>query len=275
MQFSNFLFIKRRWDLDEEEFRNKLFYLNCIGSPCQLLLFPEGGDLTYKTKKRSDMYADENSLPRYQYCLHPRTTGFVYVMNALRSGGLDAVYDVTIGYPDALAKTESELAKGIMPREVHFHIKCYDDRDVPRDDDELEQWCKDRWEEKEERLKQFYTHKEFREVEKQNGSVGLSTDLSHRSTSNGQVFVKARESFLGKNYFFFWSSVSTIIFINCLMYFLVQTRYGVLYLVVVFIGQLLISVYGGGLDYVMPRYKRKDIEKAYKKMLEDKNNAKL
>ena len=128
-QLANFLFLKRRWEEDEKEFHDKLLYLNSMNCPCQLLLFPEGGDITHKTKKRSDKYADENCLPRYQYCLHPRTSGFIYVMNALRSGGLDAVYDVTIDYPDSLPKTEVELAKGIMPREVHFHIKSYDDGD--------------------------------------------------------------------------------------------------------------------------------------------------
>ena len=63
------------------------------------------------------------------------------------------MYDVTIGYPDALPKTEVEIVKGIMPREIHFHIKSYDDRDLPRDDKQLGQWCRDRWAEKEETRK--------------------------------------------------------------------------------------------------------------------------
>jgi hypothetical protein len=272
MQFSNFLFIKRRWDLDEKEFQDKLFYLNCINSPCQLLLFPEGGDMTKKTKERSDKYADENDLPRYQYCIHPRTTGFVYVMNALRSGGLDAVYDVTIGYPDVLSKTEAEIAKGIMPREVHFHIKSYDDRDLPSDDEQLGQWCRDRWAEKEERLKQFYTNKEFQDTPSEEPPI--TSEKVPSCQTNGTVHSKpchkSREAFLTKNYFFFWSSVSTIVFINYLMYLLVQTTYGVLYLIIVFVGQLWISIYGGGLDYIMLRYKHWDIQKAFTKMKEEK-----
>ena len=272
MQFSNFLFIKRRWELDEKEFHDKLFYLNCINSPCQLLLFPEGGDMTKKTKTKSDKYADENGLPRYQYCIHPRTTGFVYVMNALRSGGLDAVYDVTIGYPDVLPKTEMELAKGVMPREVHFHIKSYDDRDVPTDDEELGQWCRDRWTEKEERLKQFYTHKEFQERQNE-GPSAINGKVSSLGPSD-KPSDKSREALLSKNYYFFWSSVSTLVFINFLMYLLVQTSIGVPYLIIVFVIQLLISVYGGGLDYIMPRFKRRDIQKAFAKMKEEKQRFK-
>ena len=254
--------------MDEKEFRDKLLYLNCIGSPCQLLLFPEGGDMTYKTKKRSDSYADERSLPRYQYCLHPRTTGFLYIMNALRSGGLDAVYDVTIGYPDALPKTEFELAKGIMPREVHFHIKSYDDKDLPRGDEQLEQWCRDRWKEKEERLKMFYTHKEFLDCpklsEEQPNANG--NPCSSHGQCDDQIHPKSKEAGLKKNYFFLWSSVITLIFINFLMYLLVNVQYGVLYLIVVFVGQLWISVYGGGLDYIMLWYKQREILKAHAKM---------
>ena len=253
MQFSNFLFIKRKWSLDEKEFHDKLFYLNSIDSPCQLLLFPEGGDMTHKSKKRSDSYADENSLPHYQYCLHPRTTGFVYVMNALRSGGLDAVYDVTIGYPDALPKTEVELAKGIMPQEVHFHIKSYDDKDLPHDDEHLGQWCKDRWEEKEERLMNFYSHKEFHDIHSRELSSVNSSSSSVQS--NSRILVKSKETVLKKNYSFLWSSVFTLVFINYLMYLLIKTQYGLLYLVIAFVGLLWISVYGGGLDYVMLRFK--------------------
>ena len=255
--------------MDEKEFHDKLFYLNCINSPCQLLLFPEGGDMTHKTKKRSDDYADQNNLPRYHYCLHPRTTGFVYVVNALRSGGLDAVYDVTIGYPDALPKTEIDLAKGIMPREVHFHIHSYDNKDLPKDDEQLGQWCRDRWEEKEERLKKFYTHKKFQDTQSKASSKEICSKLPSEYYGpgavrsqwiNGQVLVESKETILKKNYSFFWSSIFTLIIINFLMYLLVKTPYGVPYLIVVFIGQLWISVYGGGLDYIMIYLKRKDIE---------------
>ncbi len=230
--------------------------------------------MTRKSKGRSDKYADENGLPCYQYCIHPRTTGFVYVMNALRSGGLDAVYDVTIGYPDALPKTEVEMAKGVMPREVHFHIKSYDDRDLPRDDEQLGRWCKDRWAEKEERLKHFYTNKEFQDTGNEKPTSEGLVSCQSNGAAHYEPCHKSREVLLTKNYFFFWSSVSTIVFINFLMYLLVQTSYGVLYLIIVFVGQLWISIYGGGLDYIMLRYKRWDIQRAFTKMKEEKQTLK-
>ena len=212
--------------------------------------------MTKKTKTRSDKYADENGLPRYQYCIHPRTTGFVYVMNALRSGGLDAVYDVTIGYPDVLPKTEVEIAKGIMPREVHFHIKSYDDRDLPRDDEQLGQWCKDRWAEKEERLKQFYTHKEFQDT-----PSGEPTENTH-----SKVYNKAKEVLVGKNYPYLLYAVFFFTIINCLMYMVTWIPYSVLYLSLSFLAQILVSMFGGGIDKLVLLSKRKEIEEAFAKM---------
>ena len=38
-------------------------------------------------------------------------------------GNLDAIYDMTIAYPDNLPETEADLANGKIPTEIHFHIK--------------------------------------------------------------------------------------------------------------------------------------------------------
>ena len=36
---------------------------------------------------------------------------------------LDALYDVTIAYPDKKPLTEHDIAQGMFPSEIHFHIK--------------------------------------------------------------------------------------------------------------------------------------------------------
>ena len=164
MQYACHIFVTRRWEDDEKEFKKKLFYYNAVDLPVQLLLFPEGGDLTSRSKAKSDSYADTNGLQRYEYCLHPRARGFLYIMEALRSGRLDAVYDVTVGYPDALAKTEADFARGdCIPREIHYNVQHYKAEDLPTDEQELTQWLSDRWKEKEKTLELFYTHKQFME----------------------------------------------------------------------------------------------------------------
>ena len=50
----------------------------------QILIFPEGTNLTPNTKKYSDEFAKKNNLLKFDYVLHPRVTGFSYVTNFLK-----------------------------------------------------------------------------------------------------------------------------------------------------------------------------------------------
>lgn len=166
MQFRNHFFVTRQWKKDQKELAWKLNYINHTDSPYQLLMFPEGTDLTPEHKAKYDLFADANSWRRYDYCLHPKSTGFIYTLDTLKKHKIDSVYDVTIGYPDIFAKTEYDLVvEGRIPREVHYHIVRYDIADLPTTNEGLEQWLRDRWREKEERLRLFYTHREFRVTE--------------------------------------------------------------------------------------------------------------
>ena len=257
MQFMMHIFLSRKWEKDRFELSNKIYYLNGLSYPIQLLLFPEGGDLTYKTKKRSDQYADDNGLPRYSYCLHPRTTGFVCLVNALRSGGLDAVYDVTIGYPDVISKTELEFGRGTMPREVHYHIKSYDAKDLPLDDEQLAQWCKDRWREKEDRLRDFYTNREFRESVTGNGPVA--------DVRNGtEKYQRVKEAIGQKQYLSFVSSVLVFTSWNVvIVYLLLYHSWGFVYLGIVLCVIVMYHSYlGEGLDRWLMSFSRNETELA-------------
>jgi len=108
----------------------------------QLLIFPEGTDLTVQSKASSDRYADKHNLPKYEKVLHPKTTGFAFLSQRLRGGEflqtsqlfslidlyftdgqLDAVYDFTIAYPKTVPQTELDMLRGVFPEEVHFLIK--------------------------------------------------------------------------------------------------------------------------------------------------------
>ena len=48
---------------------------------------------------------------------------------------LDAVYDVTIAYPDTKYRykylTERDIFNGMFPEEIHFHIKRYTENNEP------------------------------------------------------------------------------------------------------------------------------------------------
>lgn len=40
------------------------------------------------TRAKSDAFAAQNSLPKFEYVLHPRTTGFTFIVDRLRKGQL-------------------------------------------------------------------------------------------------------------------------------------------------------------------------------------------
>ena len=67
---------------------------------------------------------------------------------------LDAVGDVTIGYEGNIPETARDLLKGHIPNVVHFHIKRYHINDLPKEDEEIGNWLRICWDEKENRLRE-------------------------------------------------------------------------------------------------------------------------
>uniref|UniRef100_A0A8C5KQA3 Lysocardiolipin acyltransferase 1 n=2 Tax=Jaculus jaculus TaxID=51337 RepID=A0A8C5KQA3_JACJA len=157
MQAAAFIFIHRKWKDDKSHFEDMIDFFCDIHEPLQLLIFPEGTDLTENSKARSNDFAEKNGLPKYDYVLHPRTTGFTFVVDRLREGkNLDAVHDITVAYPYNIPQTEKHLLLGDFPAEIHFHIRRYSAAALPTSREDLQLWCRARWEEKEQRLRAFY-----------------------------------------------------------------------------------------------------------------------
>lgn len=66
---------------------------------------------------------------------------------------IDCVDDVTIGYEGTFPITELDLFKGRFPTVIHFHVKRYTINDLPHDDEQIGNWLRQLWDEKEDRLK--------------------------------------------------------------------------------------------------------------------------
>lgn len=60
----------------------------------QILLFPEGTDLSPSNIVRSNKYADKNNLPNYKHVLHPKTTGFVFLVETMRKSKYYVLYTI-------------------------------------------------------------------------------------------------------------------------------------------------------------------------------------
>ncbi|GFR87463.1 lysocardiolipin acyltransferase 1 [Elysia marginata] len=162
MQCAGFLFLKRKWDEDKTHIANGINYFSKVKSKPQFLLFPEGTDMCQFAIKRSNDFAEKNGLPKYEYVLHPRTTGFVHFINEMKKGQIiDSVLDVTVAYPKTLIQSELQALKGVYPEEIHFYVEDHPIHTLPSSEEELEEWLKKLWKRKEDRLKRFYTEKTF------------------------------------------------------------------------------------------------------------------
>lgn len=76
---------------------------------------------------------------------------------------LDAIYDVSVGYPRTLVQSEVDLVQGRIPEEIHFHFKRYDVSEIPESENDLKLWLVQKWKEKEDKLCQFYKDGFFKE----------------------------------------------------------------------------------------------------------------
>ena len=74
MQAAGFIFLERKWERDRPHIDSLLHYFNSpeMDEPLILLLFPEGTDLTPNTKSKSDQFAEQKNLKKYDFVLHPR-----------------------------------------------------------------------------------------------------------------------------------------------------------------------------------------------------------
>ena len=91
MQMARCLYINREWKIDESVMDRMLDHYADIQkndgqlpNNFQLILFPEGTNLTTDTKKKSDAFAAKNNLKPLNHLLHPRTTGFSFTANKMR-----------------------------------------------------------------------------------------------------------------------------------------------------------------------------------------------
>ena len=149
-----FVFIRRNWTADAATILSTFANLNDTGLPIWLLSHPESTRISPEKYEQSVAYQKQNDhLPALDHLLLPRTKGFVATVGALRATLLDAVYDLTVDYPQGFPGMFNTAA-GAGPRIV-IHIKRHPIETLPEDPAELKQWCLDRWVEKDALLEGF------------------------------------------------------------------------------------------------------------------------
>ncbi len=153
MYFLDMIYVKRNWAKDKGGIK-KLFakYID-EKIPLFLVSFLEGTRVTPPKLEKAQAFAKERGKYVPQYSLVPRTKGFVATVAGLGEY-VDAVYDITIGYPGGI-KSLMDCYLHKVDR-VEVHVRRYDATEFTnKSEAELNQWVFDRFQEKDERLAAF------------------------------------------------------------------------------------------------------------------------
>lgn len=84
MSSGSYIFLDRNFEKDKPILDRILQYFSATNNKYQILLFAEGTDKGERATRLSHAFAAKNGLPRYHYVLHPRTTGFKYLLELMK-----------------------------------------------------------------------------------------------------------------------------------------------------------------------------------------------
>ncbi|CAB3396995.1 unnamed protein product [Caenorhabditis bovis] len=164
MSCGSYIFLERNFENDKPELEKMIKYYAEMGKNYQILLFVEGTDKGERATNLSHAYADKMGLERYEHVLHPRTTGFTFLLDLMKKEyKLKNVYDLTIAYDGEIIDTEMKMVKeGLFPKKVHVDVKRVEIEDILEENPS--QWLTQLWKSKEDRLRRFYDQNEENRV---------------------------------------------------------------------------------------------------------------
>lgn len=157
LKFTEFLFLSRSWDADRDSFIGKLSDLRDFGStvsPFSVVLFPEGTRLTPERHLQSKAYTDSINQPALTHVLYPRFRGFITVVDTL-GDRLDGIIDGTFIFEREHPSLKHVIA-GSCKTIVHVHTTFHPIESIPKGEEEMESWLRDRWYEKEQRIANYH-----------------------------------------------------------------------------------------------------------------------
>jgi 1-acyl-sn-glycerol-3-phosphate acyltransferase len=158
MKFLDCVFVKRDWAKDKGGIERLFEKYKREDIPIFLVSFLEGTRRTDEKHARAKQFATERGLYCPEHTLIPRTKGFVATMIGLRDH-LDAVYDLTIGYPDGVPSLVNCFEARV--KRVEVHVRRHAVADIPTDEAELERWVYERFREKDALLAKLAAEERF------------------------------------------------------------------------------------------------------------------
>ena len=164
MQFSQFIFLKRKWEQDKPRMAAHLQKFNNRKDPMWLMMFPEGTNLADSTREASRQWAEKNGIKDMQHTLLPRSTGLQFILQELRHT-VDYVYDCTIAYEGVprgqfaqdIFTVGASYFGGRPPKSVNMYWRRFLISSIPLDDPkQFELWLRERWREKDKFIEDYY-----------------------------------------------------------------------------------------------------------------------
>ena len=142
--------LNRNWKADESRLIKLMPKFNDeYPKPWIFATYPEGTRLNPKKLQQAQTYAKEKGYRVYTNLLQPRVKGFRFLINHLRNS-VKYVIDWTIIYFDEAPTIKDFITKGRLNNKyTHLHLKIYPINTLPTNDDDIDNWLRERWTEKE------------------------------------------------------------------------------------------------------------------------------
>ncbi|CAH0476015.1 unnamed protein product [Peronospora belbahrii] len=156
MMLLEYPYINRNWTTDQDRLSKVIASYKEVKIGSWLAMFPEGTALYDKTLQQSHDFAVKKGNTTWDFVLQPRVKGFELCMRKLDP---EYVVDLTVAYPELIGgirPSPMRFIQGQYPTEVHMHVKRYHRSALVKHKDHMDQWLKDCFAEKEERLRYFY-----------------------------------------------------------------------------------------------------------------------
>ncbi|KAG9290917.1 hypothetical protein G9A89_011067 [Geosiphon pyriformis] len=156
MWLMGMIFIKRNWTQDQVRLGKMFSAIKQYRAPVWVVNFLEGTRMTPQKVQEGQKFSKERGLPILRNLLVPRTKGFIACLGQLRDSHVKYVYDFTIAYhhitkglqlPPNLVQIHmySNLSP---PWSFHVHVRRYAIEDLPKNEERLVEWIKERFVEK-------------------------------------------------------------------------------------------------------------------------------
>ncbi|CAO0791885.1 unnamed protein product [Mucor circinelloides] len=157
MWLAGFIYVRRNWTQDQKKIQATFSTMKRLETPAWIINYVEGSRITPKKLLEAQNFSRERGYPVMDNVLLPRTKGFVSCVNEFRGSHIKYVYDLTIAYRQTTNLKGINQAPSMVRAHVHslwpeyeFHVNVrrYAIADLPEDENELGDWLRARWAEK-------------------------------------------------------------------------------------------------------------------------------